>query len=81
MQLGSAGVNAIGYRGHSILRVRLRKVPAGDYRITKGLVRAGSGPIEERTITRSVRVRMMGGSSELTYWFRTVYGCFDEVDK
>ena len=58
VQVGSAGVNDIGYRGHSIVRVKLRKVPVGDYRITKDFIRAGSGPIERRTITRSVRVRI-----------------------
>jgi hypothetical protein len=58
VRVGSGGVNDIDYRGHSIVRVKLRQVPVGDYRITKDFVRAGSGPIERRTITRSVRVRI-----------------------
>lgn len=57
-RVGSAEVNSIGYRGHSIVRVKLRKVPAGDYRITKDFVRSGSEPIEQRMVTRSVRVRI-----------------------
>jgi hypothetical protein len=59
-RVGSAGVNSIGYRGHSIVRVKLRKVPAGNYRITKDFVRSGSEPIEQHLITRSVRVRIRG---------------------
>ena len=57
-RVGSADVNSIGYRGHSIVRVKLRKVPTGDYRITKDFFRSGSEPIEQRMVTRSVRVRI-----------------------
>ena len=56
--VASAAVDDIGYHGDAIVRVRLRKIPPGDYRITKEFFRPGSESVDSRSITRSVRVRI-----------------------